>query len=429
MISVNDNMYYHPAYVGWDVTPICNHNCFYCYNYWRTEKAEPEGFDSRDYSRIASFIISKKPVVVMISGGEPLIIFDTIKEYIKQFYENGICVRILSNASLVTEEIAEYLKRYDVDLLVSFPCVDRGIFAKTTGNDSTYDSVIRGMDLLKKHGVAFSPNIVVSKLNYDKTEETADWLIKQYNPSKIFVSRVTKPLNASDDFEKYELNKDELSNMLLLCEKIHRKYSINIAGCGGYPFCIFPTKKSFDLIAKKCGAGKNGYVIDMDGNISACSRDVVKIGNVFVDDFDDLRNALVNWGEQKSIPEKCKLCKVAESCRGGCHMNSIDDNRNANSVDCDANPNNVPQKMRKKYYMIFPWQKYTVPDEMRVLERNGVYRVSNEHKVSYLNKNEANFLINNKNISVFAAMIKMKYGLSKAKSFIINLYTNGIIEK
>ena len=105
---MNAHMRDYPAYVFWDVTGDCNHKCFYCYNYWRTGKAGPAVCSEKSFDAIADFIISKKPAAVTLSGGEPLLVFGGIAEQIKRFCAEGICVRIFTNGSLVTEEIADF---------------------------------------------------------------------------------------------------------------------------------------------------------------------------------------------------------------------------------------------------------------------------------------------------------------------------------
>ena len=278
---MNKHIEAYPAYVGWDVFSRCNHNCFYCYNYWRNKSELAPAETTDRLSSIADFIISKKPAIVLISGGEPLLIFDEIKHHIIRFYNHNIFVRIQTNGSLITDDVAKFCAEYKVHLMVSFPCQKKEIFEKITNSCNTYEKVIQGMDYLKQHKVIFSPNIVVSKMNLYELQNTTDFLIDRYNCEKLFISRVTRPSNAADEFDEYDLDTEDLKYFFKQCEAVQKKKDICIRSCGGYPFCIFPSKKSLKMFAKGCAAGKNDYVVDAVGNVRACSRASDILGNIF----------------------------------------------------------------------------------------------------------------------------------------------------
>lgn len=426
-VNMNEHMLNYPAYVGWDVTAKCNHNCFYCYNYWRTEEAEAPGRESNGYAQIADFILSKKPVAVILSGGEPLLVFDQIREHIVRFHESGICVRILTNGSLITEDIASFFKEHQVNLMTSFPSVSEDTFEKATNNFYTYDSVVQGMDHLFKHGVSFTPNIVVSKLNLDEIERTAQWLIDRYHCKKLFISRVTRPANAASQFDRYKLSKEDLIFLFKVCEQLRKRNKIYISACGGLPFCIFPSATSLKMFGKSCHAGINGYNVDMDGNVRACTKDSKSLGNIFTDDFLSIRQKLISWGEHKEIPEKCRDCKIVNACGGGCRMTNLDDQRSGKAVDCDADPAKAPKALPRTYRIILPWKKYSIPPNIRVVIFKNIYRISYAHHILYLDKRRADLIHRSKEISVLSIMCDLRISYFGAKKFIMQMLCSEII--
>lgn len=424
---MNDHMLNYPAYVGWDVTANCNHNCFYCYNYWRTEKADAPGRENNGYAQIADFILSKKPVAVILSGGEPLLVLDQIREHIVRFHESGIYVRMLTNGSLITEDIASFFKEHQVNLMISFPSVSEDTFKKTTNNFYTYDSVVQGMDYLFKHDVSFTPNIVASKLNLAEIERTAQWLIDRYGCKKLFVSRVTRPANAASQFDEYKLSKENLIFLFKVCEQLSKRNNINISACGGFPFCIFPSATSLKMFGKSCGAGINGYNVDMDGNVRACTKDSESLGNIFADDFLDIRQKLISWGERKEIPEKCRKCRIVNACRGGCRMTNLDVQRNGKAVDCDADPAKAPKALPCTYRIILPWKKYIIQPNIKIVMYEDIYRISYIHHIVYLDKQRADLIQRSKEISVLSVMRDMRIPYFVAKQFIIQMLHSEII--
>ena len=71
-----------PASVQWELTPVCNHNCVHCYNYWRNDSA-PLTHPNVDYLKIAKLIAAACPVHVVFTGGEPLLVFDKMLDAAK----------------------------------------------------------------------------------------------------------------------------------------------------------------------------------------------------------------------------------------------------------------------------------------------------------------------------------------------------------
>ena len=121
----------YPPNVQWEVTTECNHNCIHCYNYWRKDSEKIAGmtkFNSEEeYLRLAKKIIEQKPISIVITGGEPLLVFDKIKSSIDLLLQQGIVVSINTNVALLDEDIAEYLKERNIGLFVSFPCANADI--------------------------------------------------------------------------------------------------------------------------------------------------------------------------------------------------------------------------------------------------------------------------------------------------------------
>ena len=119
-----------PPFLQWEVTSECNHNCIHCYNYWR--KDGEKNNDIADHLSIAKRIVERHPVSVVITGGEPLIVFNSIKSSLKLLRDNGISLSINTNAVLVTDEIAQFLSEMDVSALVSLPCSEPNICDEIT---------------------------------------------------------------------------------------------------------------------------------------------------------------------------------------------------------------------------------------------------------------------------------------------------------
>ena len=331
----------YPPYISWEVNSECNHDCFYCYNYWRADKGKICE-EAVDYERISEFIISQKPRFVTVTGGEPLLVFGKIKECLLKMREAGIGVRIATNGVCITEELAKFARKLQLQFMISFPSIRKDVFEETTNRAGTFERVIRGMDLLKGYGVRFSQNIVVTEKNLDSLEDTVRFLKERYNIGRIYISRAAKPINASDELDKELLGKERLRTYVELCAKLQNKYRVVIQACGGFPFCALETQQEFQMFAKGCGGGEHGYVIAGNGDVRVCPRDYMIYGNVFKTPIKEICEKMRIWTREEAIPEECKGCNMKELCRGGCHMASISGKHTYQSLDYAAKPECQP---------------------------------------------------------------------------------------
>ena len=342
-----ENMSEHyPTFITWEVNSECNHKCVFCYNYHQKQN-KTENNCNQNLEFISDFIVSKHPASVTISGGEALLLFSYIKPHIEKLVKNGISVRIFTNGSLITEEIAEFCVKNKISLMVSFPSSDPNIFTQITGCKSAYESTISGLHILKGYGVTFQPNIVVTTLNLATLADTILFLHNTFSPTGIFVSRATKPSNATDAFKEFLLNNEQLEDLFNICIELGDKYNVTIKTCGGFPLCVFKSQKAYDIFGKVCGAGEQDCVITSSGDVRVCTRDDSVYGNIFKEPFEHIVNRMKAW-RQYELPTECIACNKRVICRGGCHMSSTEQHRNPGSLDYNAEPKNVPVYFKHK---------------------------------------------------------------------------------
>lgn len=388
---------------GWEINSECNHRCTYCYNY-DSVSSEVSCPSNESLSAISDFLVSQQPISVIISGGEALLMFDDLKSHIEKLRRNKILVRILTNGALITENIARFCAMWDIHLLVSIPSVDRTVFNAVTRRPDSYDKVLTGMDLLKKYGVVFQPNIVVVASNLDTVEETVRFLWQRYTPPSVMVSRATVPANAGPDISGILLSSEQLDRMFNICAALSVNEGIPIKTCGGFPLCAMNSQKSYEIFGKVCGGGRKDCIIDSNGNVRVCARDNRVYGNIFREPFDEIRHRMAAWREA-SIPEACRECKMAEICRGGCHMSSLEPERGPGSLDCHA-------KTQRKF---FYHQRKLPPQKVRLFRRYQItpfvakeesdsVRLSVGIAYDYFPPKVADYLGNHEEISLFSAL-------------------------
>lgn len=416
-----------PAYISLEVTAACNHRCIYCYN--ENALCEHPKATDEELCRITDFIISKKPICVTLSGGEVLLMFDGIRPYIDKILSNGSCVRILTNGTLITDEMAEYFAERGIHLLVSFPCVKRDIFEKMTGSASTYDSAVNGMKLLKKHGVVFSPNVVVTTLNLHWVKDTVIFLQNEFSPSGIFVSRATAPVGASEICKNALLDNEQLQELFDICVSLSKKRKILLKTCGGFPLCVLNSQRAYDIFGKVCGAGKRDFLVTASGDIRLCSRDSLVYGNIFRDSFEELAKNMSEIRKQ-SAPSACLGCGKKDICRGGCHMSSAEDDRNLASLDYNADPNNVPvkYKVKRKKTSVSLFKTYRL-NIIQAVELNGLFRIAVGMRYDCFPYRVYRFISEKGEFGFFDLKKYCRMSFSESKSIMSRLKTIGAISE
>lgn len=390
-------------YFGWEVNCACNHNCIFCYNYHQ-DQLRPDCTTEQELAAVSDFLVEQNPVSVTISGGEALLLFAELKPHILKLRKQGILVRILSNGALISREMAQFFAQQDIHLLISFPSVDREVFGLVTGQPDSYDQVIAGMDLLKDNGVVFQPNVVVTTANLATLRETAAFLWERYAPTSVMVSRATKPTNAGAEFAQLLLTNAQLEQMFDTCVAMSGEYNIRFNTCGGFALCAMNSQESYEIFGKVCGGGLHDCVVTGSGDIRVCSRDSQVYGNIFRESFEDIRERMTAW-RAASIPEACKGCNKARSCRGGCHMSSTEPDRHPGSLDCHAVPDRVPVPYRRQ------WPKVKVGllqrcavQPFREVPEDGEVRLSVGINYGYFSPKLADWLRKRKTVTLLGMM-------------------------
>ena len=137
------------------VTESCNFACTYCYGAYG-EKKGVMTLDTAKHAVDLAFKLGIKDIVFF--GGEPLLNFELIKEvtsYIESMHERDVKLRITTNGSLITEEIAQFFAVHNFEVSVSMDGDENShnITRVLNGGGNTYQQVKRGIEILKSYNL------------------------------------------------------------------------------------------------------------------------------------------------------------------------------------------------------------------------------------------------------------------------------------
>ena len=148
------------------LTGTCNYACVYCYAAHHPEKPMPADTALRAVELAGA---SGQPFILQFTGGEPLLAFPTVRavtEHVEAKKYPAI-IQLQTNASLMTEEIADYIKLHKIATGVSLdgrPPVNDSLRKMKDGNSAS-EATVRGIRLLAVRQVPVGLTCVVTDAN------------------------------------------------------------------------------------------------------------------------------------------------------------------------------------------------------------------------------------------------------------------------
>lgn len=422
----------YPPLIYWEVTDRCNHECIHCFNYWRTDQHSANINTDPYYIQVAQKILERKPVKVVITGGEPFTKFADLQPAIDLLIQNGIFVGINTNCTLLNDDILDFVVRHRIKLFISFPSCIEQEFDSIVNRRGAFQKAITAMDRLSQSSADFSVNMVVSKINLRSMYDTARFVKDRYNSKSMCITRVSMPINARDHFENYMLSKTEYHQYLDLCVRIKQELGIDVSAASPYTPCSIHTQDAYDLFGyhHKCTAGKTSYVISSKGTVRACVRDEKEYGDILTEPFEVIWQSMREWRDDSLIPSECSHCSHRKNCQGGCHTDglSLHGCRNVPANYSDTEHTSVSFRKRPMYLPKWDYlTQFSVAKNLQYVSELFGVRISAGKHYLYCAGELASFLQHTKQFTVFQFGKKFDLDLTHAISTLCSLWANHII--
>lgn len=188
-----------PIYANWDVSYGCNFRCVFCLS--SSGVPDPAELTTEQGIALIDKLYAGGVVFLKILGGEPFFRKD-ILTLLKYAANKGMILSFSTNASLVTEDVAEtlfQLRNSIIYIQMSLYGENEERYKKVTGSEENYAKALHGLKLLVDKGLDIAILVVA-------TEENAGQIGEYYAIAKKFgvkEFRVTAKVNlgraASED--------------------------------------------------------------------------------------------------------------------------------------------------------------------------------------------------------------------------------------
>ena len=311
------------------VTTKCNHQCVYCQA--QNGVTVPNGFMSKEVARKAVDIALQSPADVLdfeFQGGEPLMNFDTIRfivEYAEQNSDKEIKFSIVSNLSLLTDEIIEYVKEHNISISTSLDGkrdvhdVNRPF---RNGNGS-FDMAVKQIKRLQNACIDVGAIETTTKHSLGHAKDIVD-IYNELGLHNIFIRPLTPLGTASKNWDDIGYTAEEFLSFYKGALDCIIEKDLNGSCIVENHARIFLTKimcgfaQNYMELRSPCGATIGQIAYYFDGNIFTCDEgrmlfemgdDSFCVGNVNTSNYQSIIDTKVcKLVAQSSILESAPSC-------------------------------------------------------------------------------------------------------------------------
>lgn len=295
-----------PLFGHWELTFNCNLKCLHCYvarNEDRQELTFPE------ISRILDQLRDAGCLWLCLTGGEPLTRADFLEIYTFA-KKKGFLINILTNGTLITPQIADYLKEYPPFLIeITLNGITAETYEAITGITGSFKRCMNGIRLIKERNLPLV--IKANGMTVNKNEILAiKEFVKEQGAHFKFDSVILCRLDGSREPRKFRLSPEQVAEvehgdpeMLRQWQECFKAESI---------IHSFNNNELF-----RCDAGKYSFYIDPYGKLILCQAmrspnyDLTK--DRFEDGFYNFFPKMLSAKYKTDSP--CKDCDLYHICR------------------------------------------------------------------------------------------------------------------
>ncbi|MDR2423221.1 MAG: radical SAM protein [Prevotellaceae bacterium] len=302
----------------------CNFRCTYCYSAAGRSQGEVK---FEQVKAVVDYLFSRKqtkPYIIDFSGGgEPLLSFPLMQqtiEYIEKIASAKNCfynIGLVTNGSLITAEIIEYLKNKNINMTVSFEILQH----LQDMERGSYATVAKNIDLMLDCDYSFGIRTTFTPESVPYMTEMIEELHRRFpRIGKVIFDTVLSP----DIFNTPEMLNDYYTAFLdnyFAAKRRGKELNVNVESIA---------VETLSILRERTCAGK--ITLTPEGAISCCSRvssskealynqyvyGKIDTDNKLIFDEDKLRQ-IVSENNIYSQPF-CGDCFAKWNCGGGCRL-------------------------------------------------------------------------------------------------------------
>lgn len=315
-------------YFQWHFLETCNLRCKHCYQEGYEPQRADLGLVYKTLKQIEKALCTWDMIGrVSVTGGEPLLDTDALFVILDGLtkIERVAHIGILTNGTLLTEELASRLSRYKKlrEIQISLDGASAVIHDETRGKGN-FDKAVRGLKLLKNAGIPSAVMFTATKINsFDAVPVIK--LAEKLGVDAISIERYT-PFHEKND----PLALTAMETKQIFESVIEEKSAI--ASRNG-AIKVRTSRPLWNLLSCSCGGvcpvGYSCLTIMHDGSVYPCRRLPILLGTIQNDGIFKIwyTSPILRRLRQRDEIDKCSSCEKNSVC-GGCRAASFADSGN-----------------------------------------------------------------------------------------------------
>lgn len=328
------------------VSTDCNLDCSYCYyreslEGARTRRRISDEMLERFIPDYLGYVADAGSADFAWQGGEPTLagleFFEKIVALQGAHARPGLAINnaIQTNAVLLDDDWGAFFKRHRwlVGVSLDGPAAVHDSLRTNKAGRGTFDWVMRGIDVLRRHAVDFNVLCVVGPHNVDKATELMTFFRQQRFTHVQFIPAMDFQALEPEKPAAYLITPEQYGEFLVTAFDLWYEDGVptmSVRTFDNFLQSYVGVPNDLCVHADACNAG---IVVEWDGSAYACDFYVHpswKIGNVMENTLQEIAtNALrLRFIEQKQpYPDECVKCEWLKVCKSGCYRNRGDDGK------------------------------------------------------------------------------------------------------
>ena len=301
-----------------ELTAFCNQKCGYCYNDWRDAPGDVGSLPREELLSLVDKALTEVDFDhVTLTGGEPFA-RPEIFEILEIVQRHGKRALIISNGGVISESQAARLATFDpffVQVTLNGP--SRELHEEHVGKDC-FEPTLEGIRLLRKHGVAVSGCIVITRKNARVVSEILE-LWRSLGATEVALSRFSPAGYAANQTAELLPSRSELIEALRQAEPFGAA-GMRLQVTMPVPACVVEQADFPHLNFSSCpiGTEMQEFALGPKGELRHCTLHADSIGDARVQSFATLVESDAVMHYRDVTPEFCQPCPLKTSCMGGC---------------------------------------------------------------------------------------------------------------
>lgn len=294
-----------------EITNVCNERCIHCYIPHHIKKQ----IMSEDlFYRILNQLKSMGIVSLGISGGEAMS-HPKFKEFIKAVKELNVNISLLTNLTLLTDEIVSLFEKSRITVIPSLYSLNEEHHDYITQVKGSCKKTIEGILKLVEHSIPVEINCPIMNANKDDVIELIHWAKKKHIVVKTDNCIIARCDRSTDNLEnrlsisdleridKLLIDENEIFKRVILADDYDQEVE----------------KLFYDMEGRWCGVGVSCCCADAYGNVCPCpSWSDYNSGNLETESLEDIWLNSANFKYIRSLRKKdfpkCSVCEDKAYC-------------------------------------------------------------------------------------------------------------------